>query len=68
MRVRRLPRWMYPGMHLKRWLALLLVGIAIIGLGATIFIRDLYRATDADTIPVVYWFTGAWRPPFSSRR
>jgi len=63
MRVRRLPRWMYPGMHLKRWLALLLVGIAIIGLGATIFIRDLYRATDADTIPVVYWLTGAWLEP-----
>ena len=63
MRMRRLPRWMYPGMHLKRWLALLLVGIAIIGLGATIFIRDLYRATDADTIPVVYWFTGAWLEP-----
>jgi uncharacterized cofD-like protein len=54
---------MYPGMHLKRWLALLLVGIAIIGLGATIFIRDLYRATDADTIPVVYWLTGAWLEP-----
>jgi uncharacterized cofD-like protein len=63
MRMRRLPRWMYPGMHLKRWLALLLVGIAIIGLGATIFIRDLYRATDADTIPVVYWLTGAWLEP-----
>ena len=25
----RLPRWMYPGMHLKRWLVLLLLGIAI---------------------------------------
>ena len=40
----RLPRWLYPGMHLKRWLALLLSGIAILGLGAAIFIRDLYRA------------------------
>ncbi len=39
----RIPRWLYPGMHLKRWLALLLVGIVIIGLGAAIFVRDLYR-------------------------
>jgi uncharacterized cofD-like protein len=58
-----MPRWMYPGMHLKRWLALLLLGIVIVGLGAAIFIRDLYRATDADTIPVVYWLTGAWLEP-----
>jgi uncharacterized cofD-like protein len=63
MRVRRVPRWMYPGMHLKRWLALLLLGIVIVGLGAAIFIRDLYRATDADTIPIVYWLTGAWLEP-----
>ena len=63
MRMRRVPRWMYPGMHLKRWLALLLLGIVIVGLGAAIFIRDLYRATDADTIPVVYWLTGAWLEP-----
>ena len=39
----KLPRWMYPGMHIKRWLFLLLVGVAILGLGAAIFIRDLYR-------------------------
>ncbi len=58
-----MPRWMYPGMHLKRWLGLLLVGIVIIGLGAAIFIRDLYRATDADTIPFLYWATGAWLEP-----
>ena len=47
MRTRRMPRWMYPGMHLKRWLALLLLGVVIVGLGAAIFLRDLYRATDA---------------------
>jgi uncharacterized cofD-like protein len=63
MRMRRMPRWMYPGMHLKRWLALLLLGIVILGLGAAIFLRDIYRATDADTIPVVYWLTGAWLEP-----
>jgi uncharacterized cofD-like protein len=50
-------------MHLKRWLAVLFLGIAILGLGAAIFLRDLYRSTDADTIPVVYWVTGAWMEP-----
>jgi uncharacterized cofD-like protein len=58
----RLPRWLYPGMHLKRWLFVLFVGIAILGLGAAIFIRDLYR-TGADQIPIVYWATGAWLEP-----
>jgi uncharacterized cofD-like protein len=63
MRGRRLPRWLYPGMHLKRWLLLMFVGIAILGLGAAIFIRDLYRSANADEIPIVYWVTGAWLEP-----
>ena len=63
MRGRRLPRWLYPGMHLKRWLLVLFVGIAILGLGAAIFLRDLYRSTNADEITVVYWLTGAWLEP-----
>lgn len=59
----RIPRWLYPGMHLKRWLVLLFLGIAILGLGAAIFLRDLYRTTDADEIAIVYWLTGAWMEP-----
>jgi uncharacterized cofD-like protein len=63
MRRPRIPRWLYPGMHLKRWLVLLFLGIAILGLGAAIYLRDLYRATDADEIAIVYWLTGAWVEP-----
>ncbi len=59
----RIPRWLYPGMHLKRWLFLLFLGIAILGLGAAIFIRDLYRTAAADEIAIVYWLTGAWMDP-----
>jgi uncharacterized cofD-like protein len=50
-------------MHLKRWLFLLFLGIAILGLGAAIFIRDLYRSQAADEIAIVYWLTGAWMDP-----
>jgi uncharacterized cofD-like protein len=59
----KLPRWMYPGMHIKRWLFLLLVGIAILGLGAAIFIRDLYRDNAVAQIPIVHFLTGAWLDP-----
>jgi uncharacterized cofD-like protein len=59
MRGIRLPRWLYPGMHIKRWLALAFVGITILGLGAAIFLVDLYRRFGADNIPIVFWLTGA---------
>ncbi len=38
MRRPRLPRWLYPGMHLKRWLLLLLAGVVVLGPGR----RDLH--------------------------
>jgi uncharacterized cofD-like protein len=50
-------------MHIKRWLILLLAGVIILGLGAAIFIRDLYRTNVAAEIPIVYWLTGAWLAP-----
>lgn len=59
MRRIRFPRWLYPGMHLKRWLLLAFVGITILGLGAAIFLVDLYRRFGADNIPIVFWLTGA---------
>jgi uncharacterized cofD-like protein len=65
MRRLTLPRWLYPGMHLKRWLFVLLLGIAILGLGAAVFLRDLYRTGDLDEIAVVYWVTGAWMDPIA---
>jgi uncharacterized cofD-like protein len=59
MRRTRLPRWLLPGMHLKRWLLLAFLGITILGLGAAIFLVDLYRRLNADNIAIVYWLTGA---------
>lgn len=38
-------RWLHPGLGLKRWLAPLLLGIILLGLGISLFLRDLYEAT-----------------------
>lgn len=59
MRRLRLPRWLYPGMHIKRWLLLAFVGLTILALGAAIFLVDLYRRLGADNIPLIFWLTGA---------
>ena len=36
-------RWLYPGMHIKRWLALMLIGIVVIGLGFGYVLREVYE-------------------------
>lgn len=36
-------KWFYPGMHVKRWLLLLLVGITIISLGIAYVMVEFYR-------------------------
>ncbi|HEX2221311.1 MAG TPA: gluconeogenesis factor YvcK family protein [Candidatus Limnocylindria bacterium] len=60
MRRRALPRWLYPGMHLKRWLVLIFLGIVALGLGGAVFLLDLYRTGDLDEVPLVYYLTGAF--------
>jgi uncharacterized cofD-like protein len=35
-------KWFYFGMHIKRWLLLLLIGVAIMGLGIGYFLREVY--------------------------
>ncbi len=35
-------RWFYFGMHIKRWLALVLLGVAIMGLGFGYILREVY--------------------------
>lgn len=38
-------RWLTPGMGLKRWLVILLVGITILALGFGLLLRDLYEVS-----------------------
>jgi uncharacterized cofD-like protein len=53
----RIPRWLYPGMHLKRWLLLLFLGITVLGLAAAIFLVEFYRRLPDDSF--IFWLTGA---------
>ena len=34
--------WLYPGMHVKRWLLLMALGVALFGLGVGYFLREIY--------------------------
>jgi len=44
----RLAKWLYIGLHIKRWLALLLLGVVLMGLGFAYFLREVY---DTYTFP-----------------
>ncbi len=49
-------KWLYPGMHVKRWLLLLFVGITLGALGLALLLRNLY-ATGYRFPPSVYYLT-----------
>jgi uncharacterized cofD-like protein len=48
-------KWLYPGMGVKRWLFLLLIGITVIGLGLGYLLRDIYASGTFP--PSVYYLT-----------
>ena len=41
--VRSFVKWLYPGMHVKRWLILLIFGITFVALGIAYILTHLYR-------------------------
>lgn len=43
-------RWLVPGLGVKRWLVLVLLGITLLGVGLAILILDFYR-----TAPETWW-------------
>ncbi len=40
----RFMRWLKPGLGVKRWLVMMVVGTALIGLGLAVLLLDIYRA------------------------
>ncbi len=55
-------KWLYVGLHVKRWLALLVLAIAIMGLGFSFLLREAY--TSAELPDWMYystlWFLPRW--------
>ncbi len=47
---RQLLRWLAPGLGVKRWLAFILLGITLLGVGLAYFLLDVYR-----TAPETWW-------------
>jgi uncharacterized cofD-like protein len=46
-------KWLYPGMHIKRWLILLLFGVSLMGLGIAYVLREAYLQY---TLPGAFYY------------
>lgn len=46
-------KWLYPGMHIKRWLVLLSFGVALMGLGIAYVLREAYLSY---TFPGIFYY------------
>lgn len=46
-------KWLYPGMHVKRWVILLLAGITALGLGMAYLLVDIYRQ---QPLPAIFYY------------
>ena len=46
-------KWLYPGMHIKRWLALLLFGTSLMGLGIAYVLKEAYLQAE---LPGIFYY------------
>lgn len=49
-----MPRWLKPGLGVKRWFVLVLLGITLLGLGFAVILIDLYRTDSADPVLLTF--------------
>ena len=47
-------RWLVPGLGVKRWLFLLLLGVTLLGVGLAYFLLDFYRTSITDNLLPVF--------------
>ncbi|MBI3162829.1 MAG: uridine diphosphate-N-acetylglucosamine-binding protein YvcK [Chloroflexi bacterium] len=52
--LRNLPRWLRPGLGIKRWFALSMLGITLLGLGFAVILIDLYRTDSSNPILLTF--------------
>jgi len=48
--LRGIPRWFRPGLGIKRWFVLVMIGITLLGLGLAVILIDLYRTDSSNPI------------------
>jgi len=52
--LRELPRWLRPGLKIKRWLFLMMGGVTMIGLGFAVVLIDIYRTDSSDPVLLTF--------------
>jgi uncharacterized cofD-like protein len=56
-------KWFYPGMHIKRWLGLIVIGVAILTFGLSYIVREGY--SEGLRLPgFMYWATLQFIPQY----
>jgi uncharacterized cofD-like protein len=56
-------KWFYPGMHIKRWLGLMIIGVAIMTFGLGYVVREAYE--EGLRLPgFMYWITLQFIPRY----
>jgi uncharacterized cofD-like protein len=48
--LRDIPRWFRPGLGIKRWFTLVMIGITLLGLGVAVILIDLYRTDSSNPV------------------
>lgn len=48
--LRDIPRWLRPGLGIKRWFLFVMIGITMLGLGFAVIIIDLYRTDSSNPV------------------
>lgn len=49
MEIKGVLRWLIPGLGVKRWFALILLGLTLLAVGLALFLLDVYRNTPAES-------------------
>ena len=62
--VQHLRRWLQPGIGVKRWFLLLLLGMALLGLGVSFLARELYLSV---TLPGAFYYITLQFLPYAVR-
>jgi uncharacterized cofD-like protein len=52
--LRDIPRWFRPGLGIKRWFTLVMIGITLLGLGLAVILIDLYRTNSTNPILLTF--------------